>query len=96
MLLVVVAAAAVLWAVNALVIASLFAFRTRDVLRLAVHFLVRTPGVTVGNAAAAGRAAAVTRSSSEAVLALLAVLFVLAYLRVATPMTDIVRKDFTG
>ncbi|MEK8104990.1 YesL family protein [Micromonospora sp. M12] len=32
-----------LGAANALVIASLFDFRTRDVLRLAVHFLVRTP-----------------------------------------------------
>lgn len=81
---------------NALVIASLFTFRTRDVLRLAVHFLIRTPGVTVGNLLLLAAATALTVLVSEALLALLAVLFVLAYLRVATPMTDIVRKDFTG
>jgi uncharacterized membrane protein YesL len=80
---------------NALVIASLFTFRTRDVLRLALYFLVRTPTVTVGTALLLAAAGALTVLVSEALPVLLAGPFVLAYLRVATPMTDLVRKDFT-
>lgn len=34
---------------NALVVTSLFTFRTRDVARLALYFLVRTPSVPIGN-----------------------------------------------
>ncbi|MFJ8687763.1 hypothetical protein [Micromonospora wenchangensis] len=81
---------------NALVIASLFTFRTRDVLRLALYFLVRTPAVTIGTVLLLAAAAALTVLVSEALPVLLAGPFVLAYLRVATPMTDLVRKDFTG
>ncbi|MEV4772706.1 hypothetical protein [Micromonospora humida] len=80
---------------NALVIASLFTFRTRDVLRLALYFLVRTPTVTVGTALLLAAAGALTVLVSEALPVLLAGPFVLAYLRVAAPMTDLVRKDFT-
>ncbi|GHJ07414.1 hypothetical protein TPA0907_17810 [Micromonospora humidisoli] len=80
---------------NALVIASLFTFRTRDVLRLALYFLVRTPTVTVGTALLLAAAGALTVLVSEALPVLLAGPFVLAYLRVATPMTDLVRKEFT-
>ncbi|WP_431923628.1 DUF624 domain-containing protein [Micromonospora wenchangensis] len=80
---------------NALVIASLFTFRTRDVLRLALYFLVRTPTVTVGTALLLSAAGALTVLVSEALPVLLAGPFVLAYLRAATPMTDLVRKDFT-
>ena len=49
-LLVIIAVGATLWMVNALVITSLFAFRARDVARLATYFLARTPGATLGNA----------------------------------------------
>ncbi|WFE97791.1 DUF624 domain-containing protein [Micromonospora sp. WMMD987] len=81
---------------NALVIASLFAFRTRDVLRLARYFLVRTPGVTVGTLLLLAAAGALTVGVSEVLPVLLAGPFALAYLRIATPMIEIVRKEFTG
>ena len=43
------------WGANALVITSLFAFRARDVARLAAYFLCRTRGVTLGQRLPAGR-----------------------------------------
>ncbi|MBM0204784.1 DUF624 domain-containing protein [Micromonospora sp. STR1s_5] len=85
-----------LCAANALVITSLFDFRTRDVLRLAVHFLVRTPGVSVGNALLLAAAAGITAVFSEAVLMLLASIAVLAYLRISDPMIHLIRKEFTS
>ncbi|WP_410817312.1 DUF624 domain-containing protein [Micromonospora sp. 050-3] len=85
-----------LCAANALVITSLFDFRTRDVLRLAVHFLLRTPGVAVGNALLLAAAAGITAVFSEAVLVLLASIAVLAYLRVSDPMIHLIRKEFTA
>ena len=94
--LVLIAVAVTLWAANALVITSLFDFRTRDVLRLAVHFLIRTPGVAVGNALLLAAAAGITAVSSEAVLALLGSVAVLAFLRISHPMIDLIRKEFTA
>lgn len=88
--------AVTLGAANALVIASLSDFRTRDVLRLAVHFLVRTPGVTLGNALLLAAAAGVTAVFSEAVLMLLASTAALAVLRVGDPMITLIRKEFTA
>ncbi|MEU8387777.1 DUF624 domain-containing protein [Micromonospora sp. NPDC048842] len=85
-----------LCAANALVITSLFDFRTRDVLRLAVHFLVRTPGVSVGNALLLAAAAGITAVFSDAVLMLLASIAVLAYLRISEPMIHLIRKEFTS
>ncbi|MFJ6167084.1 DUF624 domain-containing protein [Micromonospora orduensis] len=85
-----------LCAANALLITALFDFRTRDVLRLAVHFLVRTPGVTVGNALLLAAAAGVTAVFSEAVLAMLASVAVLAFLRVGDPMLHLIREEFTA
>ncbi|GLZ61459.1 hypothetical protein Misp05_50350 [Micromonospora sp. NBRC 107095] len=93
--LVLIAVAVTLGAANALVITSLFDFRTRDVLRLAVHFLVRTPAVTVGNVLLLAAAAGVTAVLSEAVLMLLASIAVLAFLRVSEPMIHLIRKEFT-
>ncbi|MCZ7436801.1 hypothetical protein O7598_10395 [Micromonospora sp. WMMC241] len=90
-----VGAGVVLAGVNALVIVSLFTFRTRDTLRLAVYFLVRRPGVTIGNAGLLAAVAGVTAVSSEAVLALLAALVVLALLRIGDPMIDTIRREFT-
>ncbi|MGC5290522.1 DUF624 domain-containing protein [Micromonospora sp. DT231] len=92
--LVLLAVGVTLGAANALVITSLFDFRTRDVLRLAVHFLVRTPGVTVGNALLVAAAAAVTAVFSEAVLAMFASVAVLALLRVSDPMVRLIQKEF--
>ncbi|MEU4551750.1 uncharacterized protein DUF624 [Micromonospora violae] len=94
--LVLIAGAVTLGAANALVIIALFDFRTRDVLRLAVHFLVRTPGVPVGNALLLAAAAGITAVFSEAVLMLLASVAVLAFLRVSDPMIHLIRKEFTA
>lgn len=93
--LVAVAAGVTLVGVNALVIVSLFTFRTRDVLRLAGYFLVRRPSTTVGTATLLVAAAAVTAALSEAALALLGSVGVLALLRVADPMIDTIRAEFT-
>ncbi|MEV4267892.1 DUF624 domain-containing protein [Micromonospora aurantiaca (nom. illeg.)] len=94
--LVVVGAGVILVGVNALVIVSLFTFRTRDVLRLAVYYVARKPGVTVGNVALLAAVAGVTAVFSEAVLALLAALLVLALLRIGDPMIDEIRAEFTA
>jgi Protein of unknown function, DUF624 len=95
-LLVLVGAAATLAAANALVITSLFAFRARDVGRLAMVFLARTPGVTLGNACLLIVAAAITVVSSEAVLALLGSVLAAALVRTCRPMIVEVRRDFTA
>ncbi|TWJ22274.1 DUF624 domain-containing protein [Micromonospora endolithica] len=91
-----IAVAVTLCAANALVITSLFDFRSRDVLRLAVYFLVRTPGVALGNVLLLAAAAGVTAVLSEAVLALLASIAVLALLRVGDPMIRATEKEFTA
>ena len=93
--LVLVAVVATLWVANALVITSLFAFRTVDVARLAAHFLARTPAVALGNAGLLVAAVAVTALSSEAVLALLGSLLAAALLRTSRPMTTMVQREFT-
>jgi hypothetical protein len=90
----VLAVVAALWQANALVIGSLFAFRARDTARLAAYFLVRTPQVTLGNAGLAALAAGVVLFSSEAVLALFAVLFVAALLRTARPLRAQIEQRF--
>lgn len=94
--LVVVAVAASLWMINALMISSLFAFRTIDVARLSAYFLGRTGRVTLGNLGILIAAAAVVGISSEAVLALFAVLFAAALLHVCSPLTEQVERDFTA
>jgi hypothetical protein len=95
-LLVAVAAAATLWMANALVITSLFAFRARDVARLAAYFLGRTRGVTVGNLCLLICAVTLVALSSEAVLALFAVVFVGGLLRTAEPLIERVTEEFTA
>jgi hypothetical protein len=85
-----------LWAVNALVITSLFAFRVVDVARLAVYFLARTPLVALGNAGVLVAAVALTAFTSEAVTALAGALLALLALRVSQPMITIVRDQFTA
>lgn len=95
-LLVLVAAAATLAAVNALVITSLFSFRAVDVARLAVSFLTRAPGVTLGNACLLVVAAGVTALADEAVLALLGSVLAAALLRTCRPMIARVQREFTA
>jgi hypothetical protein len=93
--LVLVALGVALWGANALVITSLFTFRLRDVARLGVHFLGRTPGVTVGNACLLVLAAGIIWVTSEAVLGLLGSVLVLALLNTGRPMISRIEKEFT-
>ena len=94
-LLVVIAVASTLWLANALVIASLFAFRIADVARLAAYFLVRTKGVTLANACLLIVAAGLTVYLSEAVLALVGSVLALMLVRNARPMIAAVQEEFT-
>jgi len=93
-LLVVVGVGVTLWAVNALVIVSLFAFRTVDVARLALHFLPR--GATVGNAALLVVAGGVTLLASEAVVALLGSVLAAALLWNSRAMIATIREEYTA
>lgn len=94
--LVLIAAGTVLWGMHALVIAALFAFRTRDVARLAWYFVARTPLVTLGAASLVIVMAAVVVFASEAALALLGSLFTLMLLQTYRPLLARVEEDFTG
>jgi Protein of unknown function, DUF624 len=94
-LLVVVAFAATLCAMDALVITSLFAFRPLDVVRLAAAYLSRTPGVTLGNACLLVAAAGITAFTSEAVVALLGSVLAALLLRTCRPMIAEIQRDFT-
>src|SRR6185312_12371793 len=89
--LVLIALVASLWVANALVITSLYAFRARDVARLAVYFLGRTKGVTLGNAGLLVIAAGITYATSEAILALLGSVLAYGVLVTCRPMTAAVR-----
>jgi hypothetical protein len=95
-LLVVIAVAATLWLVNALVITSLFAFRTVDIARLATWFLGRTPLVTLGNAGVLLAAALITAYGTEALAALLVSAFCLLLRSSSRGMIEHVRRDFTA
>lgn len=95
-LLVAFAAVATLWVINALLITSLFAFRTIDVARLAAYFLGRTKGVTLGNLCLLICAAGLVAVASEAVLALVGVVFAAFLLRTSQPMLALVTEEFTA
>lgn len=95
-LLAVIAVAASLWLINALVITSLFAFRARDVARLAAYFLARTPKVTLGNVGLLILAALVTAFATEAVTVLLASASGLMLLHNCRALIDQVREEFTA
>ena len=85
-----------LWGVNALVITSLFAFRVRDVARLAAYYLTRTPSVPAGALGLLAAAACVVALWSEAVLMLLVPLLGLALLQISRPMVADLRKEFVA
>ena len=91
----IIAALTALWATNALVITSLFAFRARDVARLAVYFLIRRGGVTLANLCILVVAVALTALTSELITLMVGVLFVAALLQSCRPMIDQVRREFT-
>jgi uncharacterized membrane protein YesL len=83
------------WVANALVITSLFAFRARDVARLAAYFIARTRGATLGVVCLLFLAVIVTAFASELGLVLLGSVFALSLLRTARPLIEQVRRDFT-
>jgi hypothetical protein len=95
LLLVVVAVATALAAIEALVITSLFTFRATDVLRLAVVYLTRTPGVTLGNLCLLIAVTAITVVSSEAVVALLGSVLAAMLLWTCRPLIADVQREFT-
>ncbi len=64
--------------------------------RLAGYFLVRTPSVPLGSLALLVVAAGLTLVTSEAVLALVAVAFLVALLRTARPMITEIRDSYTA
>ncbi|MGP3918050.1 DUF624 domain-containing protein [Nonomuraea sp. 10N515B] len=94
-LLVLVAVAAMLWAANALVITSLFAFRAVDVARLAAYFLLRFPKATLGNVSLLVVAAGVTVIATELAAAVLASAFAAALLWNSRTMIAEVQEEFT-
>jgi len=91
-----VAVAALLWGANALVITSLFAFRVRDVARLAGRYLTRIPSVPLGVLGLLAVAGCGTALWSEAVLMLLLPVLALALLRTSQPMINDIQKEFTA
>ncbi|NUR70336.1 MAG: hypothetical protein HOU81_05920 [Hamadaea sp.] len=93
-LLLVVAAVAIAWGLNALVITSLFAFRARDVARLSAYHLIKSWRGALAQVSLLVLALGVTVFFSEAVLALAASLFVLGLVRASRAMTDEIRAEF--
>jgi hypothetical protein len=94
-LLVAVGIAVTLWLANALVITSLFSFRTVDIARLALLFLARAPAVTIGNAALLVLAGLLVAVTSEAVLVLLGSVVALILLLTSRPMIATIQEEFT-
>lgn len=86
---------ATLLLVNSMMITSLFAFRARDIARLGLYFLGRTPLVALGNAGVLIVAVAIIAVSSEAVLALFGSVLAMVLLRICLPMIEIITKEFT-
>jgi hypothetical protein len=84
-----------LWGINALVIATFFSFRMRDIARLAVFYLGRRWLVTLGVVALLVVAAAVVWVGSEGVLWLLAVVFAAFLFEITKPLVADVQERFT-
>ncbi|MCK2215551.1 hypothetical protein MF672_017415 [Actinomadura sp. ATCC 31491] len=95
-LLVLVALGGLLWAGNALVITSLFAFRAVDVARLASYLLLRHPKAALANVSLLVVATAVTLAGTELLTAVLAAVFAAGLLRNARPLIAEVEERFTA
>lgn len=93
-LLVLVATAATVWMLNAVVIISLFAFRTIDVARLAVYFLFRTPRTSLGVLCLVVVTVGLTALATELAVVLLGSVLALLLLLAARPMIDRIHADF--
>jgi hypothetical protein len=84
-----------LWLTNALVISSLFAFRTRDLLQLSWEMIGRAPIVALGNFGVLAAAIALAIFVAEAVVVALGSLLVLALVTASRPMIEYVTAEFT-
>ncbi|MBD3943209.1 DUF624 domain-containing protein [Microbacterium sp. NEAU-LLC] len=82
------------WASHALVIASFFSFRARDVARLALYYVAAKPLVTLGALSFLVLAAAIVAFTLDPVLALLAVVFAALAAANARPMIADIRARF--
>ncbi|MFC8094375.1 hypothetical protein [Streptomyces sp. NPDC057301] len=89
-------AASLLWGAHALVLTSLFAFRSRDTARLAAYFLVRHGRATLGAASLLVLVAASTALLTEALPALLAAPLLLSLLHSNRPVIAETQEDFTA
>jgi hypothetical protein len=94
-LLALVSVAVLLWLTNALIISSLFTFRTRDLLQLAWEMLARTPVVALGNFGVLAAAIALAIFAAEAVVVALGSLLVLVLVTTSRPMIEYVTAEFT-
>ncbi|AEG43258.1 DUF624 domain-containing protein [Isoptericola variabilis] len=94
--LLVIGAGILLWALQALTIVSFYTFRARDVARLAIYYLVRLPLVTLGVLSLLVVAAAVVWLTSEGVLALFSVIWVWFLLNNARPLLRDVEQRFVA
>jgi uncharacterized membrane protein YesL len=93
---VVVAAALLVWAGNALVLSSLFAFRTRDVARLAVFYVAVRPVAALGVLALLVVVAGLALAASDWLVVVMASVLVLLLVRNARPVVEDATKRFTA
>ncbi|MFJ5222715.1 hypothetical protein [Streptomyces sp. NPDC088400] len=84
-----------LWGTYALVLASLFTFRTADTARLAAYFLLRHGGATLGTASLLALTGGLTVLFTEVLPALLAAPALLCLLNTIRPVTTEAQEDFT-
>ncbi|WP_217211574.1 hypothetical protein [Streptomyces sp. AC550_RSS872] len=92
----VIGAGSLLWGAHALVLTSLFTFRTRDTARLAAYFLVRQARTTLAAASLLVLVAASTALLTEALPALLAAPLLLSLLHSSRPVIAETQEDFTA
>jgi hypothetical protein len=89
-------AGSLLWGAHALVLTSLFAFRSRDTARLAAYFVLRHARTTLGAASLLVLVAASTALLTEALPALLAAPLLLSLLHSSRPVIAETQEDFTA
>ncbi|MFI9154106.1 hypothetical protein [Streptomyces sp. NPDC053367] len=91
----VIGVASLLWGAHALVLTSLFAFRARDIARLAAYFLLTQGRATLGAASLLVLAGALTALLTEALPALLAAPLLLSLLHSSRAVIARTEEDFT-
>ena len=93
---VVLGAALLVWAGNALVLSSLFAFRTRDVARLAVYYVAVRPLVALRVLALLVVAGGLAVVATDRLVVVLASVLALMLLQAARPLVDDAKERFTA